>query len=153
MVNLREAVWFANSALHSNWMPGWEENPLHRLEAVLINALFTTLTVPSTICFVCHHIQYSENNFPSIAMGQAKGFTLLPACCFQAWDQISDGVQILEVLTQHGQTRRLLFPTLTCDKPWECHVDPTADKDHRQNVSYIPFHHVCQHGRICKSNI
>lgn len=50
-------------------------------------------------------------------MGQAKGFTLLPACCFQAWDQISDGVQILEVLTQHGQTRRLLFPTLTCDKP------------------------------------
>lgn len=79
-------------------------------------------------------------------MQQAR-FTLLPACCFQVWDQIP-----LEVLTHHNQTLRLLFHALTCDKPWECHVDPTTNEDHRQHVGYIPFHHVCQHGRICKSN-
>lgn len=45
--------------------------------------------------------------------------------------------------------RAVLRRTLTCDKSWKRHIDPTTNEDHRQNVGYIPFHHICQHGRIC----
>lgn len=43
----------------------------------------------------------------------------------------------------------VLCRTLTCDKSRKRHIDPTTNEDHRQNIGYIPFHHICQHGRIC----
>lgn len=79
-------------------------------------------------------------------------FTLLPIDCFQVEEQISGAAQTLKVIIRNT-ARPVLLQTLTCDKPRKRHVDPTTDEDHRQNIGYISFHHICQHGRICKSQI
>lgn len=77
--------------------------------------VFSTTVVPKYISyFLCDHGQYSENNFPSFAMGQANQchsewivaapqakFTLLPINCFQVEEQISDAAQTLEVIIRN----------------------------------------------------
>lgn len=64
-------------------------------------------------------------------------------------EQNYKGVKMNSVRTDNKKPYLITkIVSLTCDKPRESPVDPTTNKNHRQDICHIAFHHVCQHAGI-----